>query len=139
MISSHYYFFNPLIMRSLNKVMLMGHLGADVDLRQTKSGLPVASFPIAINRNVQGEDGKTETVDYHKIVVWGKFSEVCEKFLAKGAAVYVEGKLMNRSYDDKDGNKQYKTEVIADNVNFLTFKKSKSGDKSVELEPIEKK
>lgn len=116
----------------------MGHLGADVDLRQTKSGLSVASFPVAINRNVQGEEGKSETVDYHKVVVWGKFSEVCAKFLAKGAAVYVEGRLINRSFEDKDSNKQFRTEVVADNVNFLTFKKSKSGDNSVELEPIDK-
>ncbi len=120
-------------------MMLMGHLGADVDLRQTKSGLSVASFPVAINRYVQGDDGKSEVVDYHRVVVWGKFSEVCSKFLAKGAAVYVEGRLINHSFEDKDSKKQYRTEVVADNVNFLTFKKSKSGGDSVELEPIEKK
>ncbi len=124
-------------MRSLNKVMLMGHLGADVDLRQTKSGLPVASFPLAINRNVQGEDGKTEAVDYHKVVVWGKFAEVCGKYLAKGAAVYVEGRLINRSFEDKEKAKHFRTEVVADNVNFLTFKKSRVGEeKGVELEEV---
>lgn len=125
-------------MKSLNKVMLMGHLGADVDLRQTKSGLPVASFPIAINRKIQGEEGKTETVDYHKVVIWGKFADVCSQYLAKGAAVYVEGRLVNRSFEDKDKKKHYKTEIVADNINFLTFKNGKDGNKGIELEPIEK-
>ena len=123
-------------MKSLNKVMLIGHLGADLDLRQTKEGLSVASFPIAINRNIQADEGKTETVDYHRVVVFGKFADICSKYLAKGIAVYVEGKLVNRSYEDKDKNKQYKTEIVADNINFLTFKKGKDGKKEIELEQI---
>ena len=121
-------------------MMLMGHLGADVDLRQTKNGSTVASFPLAINRNIQGEDGSLEVVDYHRIIVWGKFADVCAKYLAKGAGVYVEGRLINRSFDDKDKKKQFRTEVVAENVNFISYKKSGASEsKSLDLEPIEKK
>jgi single-strand DNA-binding protein len=127
-------------MRSLNKVMLIGHLAADVELRQTKKGSPVANFPIAINRMIQGEEGKTETVDFHRIVVWGRLAEVCDEYLVKGMAVYIEGRLINHSFDDKDGKKQFRTEITADNVNFLTWKKEKSNDgkPAVSLEPVGK-
>ncbi|MBD3341669.1 MAG: single-stranded DNA-binding protein [Candidatus Lokiarchaeota archaeon] len=124
-------------MRSLNRVMLIGHLAADVDYRQTKGGVPVANFPIAINRVIIGKNGeKTETVDFHRVVVWRGLADVCAEYLAKGIAVYVDGRLVNRSFEDKEGNKHYRTEVVADNVNFLTWKKSKSGKGEVSLEAL---
>ena len=124
-------------MKSLNKVMLMGHLAADVDLRQTKKGIVVASFPLAINKMVQSEEGKVEAVDFYKIVAWRQLAELCSKYLAKGIAVYVEGKLSNQSFEDKDGKRHFRTEIVANDINFLTWKKSKNGIKeAVELEPI---
>lgn len=124
-------------MKSLNKVMLMGHLAADVDLRQTKKGGVVGNFPIAINKIVQSDDGKTEAVDFYRIVAWGKLAEVCSKYLAKGIAVYVEGRLSNQSFDDKEGKKHFRTEVIAESVNFLSWKKPKNeAGGNVALEPI---
>lgn len=126
-------------MKSLNKVMLMGHLAADVDLRQTRKGTVVASFPLAINKMVQSEEGKIEAVDFYKVVAWKRLAEVCSKYLAKGIAIYVEGKLSNQSFEDKEGKKHFRTEVVADMINFLTWKKNKNGIKeSVELEPIVK-
>ncbi|MFH1284358.1 MAG: single-stranded DNA-binding protein [Candidatus Peregrinibacteria bacterium] len=126
-------------MRSLNKVMLMGHLAADVDFRQTKNGTNVANFPIAINRSFKAEDGeKREAVDFHRVVAWKGLADVCAQYLEKGIAVYVEGRLVNRSFEDKEGNKHYRTEVVAENINFLTWKKSKSGSGEVGLESVDK-
>jgi single-strand DNA-binding protein len=126
------YFLTHIVMRSFNRVMFMGHLAADVNLRQTKNGTHVANFPLAINRMIRGENGaKRETVDFHRVVVWGALADVCNKYLGKGLAVYVEGRLINRSFEDKEGNMHYRTEVVAENVNFLTWKKSKAGESLV--------
>ncbi len=127
-------------MKNLNKVMLLGHLAADVDLRQTKSGSSVATFPLAINRFIRGDDGKEEAVDFHRVVVWGRLAEICNEYLEKGIAVYVEGRMINRSFDDNDGVKHFRTEVVADNVIFLTWKKSgnKESGGSIKLESVVK-
>lgn len=125
-------------MKSLNRVMLIGHLAADVDFRKTKTGISVANFPVAINRMVRSEMGsvKKEVTDYHRIVVWGKLAEICNKYLAKGLAVFVDGRLVNSSYDDKAGVRHYKTEVVADMLNILTWGKTKAGGKQVVIEPV---
>ncbi len=124
-------------MRSLNRVTLMGHLAADVDFRQTKTGKTLATFPVATNRMTKDKDGeKREVADFHRIVAWGKLGEICDKYLAKGVAVYLEGKLINRSFESKSGEKHYRAEIVAENLNILTWKKTKDGDQELGIEPI---
>ena len=105
----------------VNKVILVGNLGADPDMRYTPSGAGVCELRLATNESWTDRNGqRQERTEWHRVVVWGKKAEVCSKYLAKGRQVYVEGRLRTRSWDDKDGNKRYTTEVIADNVQFLS-------------------
>lgn len=108
-------------MASLNKVLLIGNLGKDPELRKTGSGTPVVNFPIATTeRWKNNETGEwNEKTEWHNIVVWGKQGENCHQYLGKGRPVYVEGRLQTRSWEDKDGNKRYTTEVVAQSVKFL--------------------
>jgi single-strand DNA-binding protein len=101
------------------KAFGIGNLTKDVDLRTTPSGKTVASFTIACNRRFKGQDGEKQT-DYFNIVVWGQLGELCGRYLAKGRKVAVVGELQTRSYDAKDGSKRYVTEIVADEVEFLT-------------------
>jgi single-strand DNA-binding protein len=111
-------------MKSFNKVMLMGHLAADPELRETKSGKKVASFRIATNRRTKHGE-KPETADFHRIAAWQGLGEICNNHLIKGSAVLVEGKLINDIYEKADGTKQYSAEVWADNINIITWNKKK--------------
>lgn len=111
-------------MRSLNRVMLIGHLAQDPELRQTKNGKAVANFAIATNRSFKDDDGnRKEIADFHRIVAWSKLAEIASQYLAKGTAVFIEGRLVNSVFDDKDGNRQHKTEIVADGLNILSPKK----------------
>ncbi len=102
----------------LNKAMLYGNLTRDPELKALPSGQQVCSFSLATNRVYNDRDGKRqEATDYHNVVVFGKQGENCAKYLTKGSSTYVEGRLQTRSWD-KDGVKQYRTEVIADRVQF---------------------
>ena len=104
----------------VNKVILVGHLGADPEMRYTQSGSGVCEMRIATNESWTDRSGqRQERTEWHRIVVWGKTAENCSKFLSKGRMVYVEGRLRTRSWDDRDGNKRYTTEVIANDVQFL--------------------
>ena len=104
----------------VNKVILVGHLGADPDMRYTPSGQGVCEMRIATSRELERQErSNAERTEWHRIVVWGKRAEVCSKYLAKGRQVYVEGRIQTRTYDDKDGNKRYITEVVAQDVQFL--------------------
>ncbi len=104
----------------VNKVILVGNLGADPDMRFTPSGQGVCELRVATSESWNDKNGqRQERVEWHRIVVWGKRAEVCSKYLAKGRQVYVEGRIQTRTYDDKDGNKRYITEVIANDVQFL--------------------
>ena len=104
----------------VNKVILVGNLGADPDLRHTPSGDAVCELRLATNENWTDKAGqKQEHTEWHRIVVWGKTAENCAKYLSKGRQVYVEGKLKTRSWDDKEGNKRYTTEIVAQSVQFL--------------------
>ncbi|MDO8473758.1 MAG: single-stranded DNA-binding protein [Dehalococcoidia bacterium] len=108
-------------MASLNKVMLIGNVGAEPEMRFTPNGNPVTSFRIATNRFLppaEGVERKQET-EWFSIVTWNKLAENCNQFLTKGQKVYVEGRLHTRSWDGADGQKRYKTEVIANSVLFL--------------------
>jgi single-strand DNA-binding protein len=106
---------------SLNRVMIIGNLGQDPELRYTANQTPVATFSVATTDYRVGADGqRQETTDWHRVVVWSKMAENCAKFLAKGRTVFVEGKLQTRSWDDKQtGQKRYQTEIVAQNVQFL--------------------
>ena len=105
---------------SVNKVILVGHLGKDPDVRFTNTGSAVANFSLATSEVWNDRDGKRqERTEWHNIVVWGKQAESCGQYLAKGRQVYVEGSIRTRSYDDKSGNKRYITEVVAQRIQFL--------------------
>jgi single-strand DNA-binding protein len=105
---------------SINKVILVGNLGKDPELRYTPSGVAVATFSIATSERFKGKDGQQqERTEWHNIVVWRQLAEICGKYLHKGKQVYIEGKLQTRSYDDRDGNKRYVTEIVADQMQML--------------------
>lgn len=103
---------------NINKALVAGNLTRDPELRTTQSGVPVASFTIATNRITNGKDGqKEEQVEFHSIIAFGKTAELVKQYLTKGRLAFVEGRLQTRSFE-KDGVKHYRTEVIADNVQF---------------------
>ncbi len=105
---------------TLNKVMLIGRLGRDPELRYTAAGVPVATMTLATNEAYKDKDGKmVEQTDWHRLVAWRKTAEVCGQYLKKGSLIYVEGKLKTRSYDDRDGTKKYVTEISVDNMQIL--------------------
>lgn len=115
--------------------MLIGHLAAEPETRQTKNGHTVVNFPVATNKVFKAQDGtKKEIVDFHRILAWNKLGEICSQYLQKGMAIYLEGRLVNRSFDDKEGRKHYRTEIVADGLNILTWKKNKSGTAEVGIE-----
>ncbi len=107
-------------MASLNKVMLIGNLGADPEVRYTASGSSVANFRIATTEVWKDREGeRQERTEWHRIVVWGKTAEHCGEYLSKGRSVYVEGRIQNREWEDKEGNRRWTTEINADRVTFL--------------------
>jgi single-strand DNA-binding protein len=110
--------------KSLNKVMLIGNLGKDPELRYTTSGVAVATFTLATNESWRDQDGNTqERTEWHNIVAWRKLAEICGEWLKKGKKIYIEGRIQTRSYDDKNtGTKRYVTEVVADNMIMLDSK-----------------
>ena len=105
----------------MNRVMLIGRLTAKPELRYTGSNIPYARFSVAINRTFSNSQGQRET-DFINVVIWRKQAENVCNFLDKGSLVSVEGRLQSNSYDDKDGNKRYSLDVVADNVQFLESK-----------------
>ncbi|MGB1039500.1 MAG: single-stranded DNA-binding protein [Flavobacteriales bacterium] len=118
-------------MAGVNKVILIGNLGKDPEVRHLESGAVVANFPIATSETYK--DRKTgeriTQTEWHNVVIWRGLAEVAEKYLKKGNSVYIEGKLRTRSWDDKEGNKRYTTEVVADNMTMLGGKQDGgSGD-----------
>lgn len=110
-------------MRNLNRVTFIGNLAADPELRQTKDGKSVANFALAINRKFKNSNNEVkDAVDFHRVVLFAGLADIASKHLAKGSAVYLEGRLVNNNYDDEKGVRHYRTEVIADNLNILTWK-----------------
>jgi single-strand DNA-binding protein len=106
-------------MGSVNKVILIGNLGADPELKYTPSNRPLCNLRIATTEVFKDKSGqRQEKTEWHRVTVWGDQAENCNKYLAKGRSVYVEGRLQTRSYD-KDGQKHYATDVVADRVVFL--------------------
>jgi single-strand DNA-binding protein len=104
----------------VNKVILVGNLGNEPELRTTPSGASVCEFRLATNESWTDKGGqRQDRTEWHRVVVWGKRAETCSKYLGKGRQVFVEGRLRTRSGEDKDGNKRYTTEVVANDVQFL--------------------
>lgn len=107
-------------MASVNKVILVGNLGRDPELRYTQGGAAVANFSLATNERWRDNDGEQqERTEWHRITVWGKTAENCAQYLQKGSSVYIEGRLETREWEDKDGNKRWTTNIIARTVQFL--------------------
>jgi len=107
-------------MRGVNKVILIGNLGKDPELRYLPSGQSVTKFPLATGWRVKDKDGQLqERTDWHNVVAFGRTAEVCNEYLKKGSQVYIEGRIQTRSYDDRDGNKRWFTEIIAQSMQML--------------------
>ena len=117
----------------MNKFIFIGNLTKDVDFSKTNSGISVAKFTVAVQRNYANADGEREA-DFFNITTWRGQADTCQKYLRKGNKVYVEGQITNRSYDGQDGNKKYVTEYTAEKVEFLTPKKSDGSQ--AEQEPV---
>jgi len=108
---------------SLNKVMIIGNLGRDPEMRYTPSGTPVTSFSVACGRVRSMPDGeKREETEWFNVVAWDKLAETCSQYLTKGQKVYVEGRLQTRSWEGQDGQKHYRVEVVANNLIMLSPK-----------------
>jgi len=108
-------------MAGINKAILIGRLGSDPEVRYTPSGVAVANFSIATSEEWKDKDSgeKQERTEWHRIVAWRRLGEICGEYLSKGRQVYVEGRIQTRSWDDKDGNKKYMTEIVASDIQFL--------------------
>ena len=115
-------------MANLNKVMLIGRLGQDPEIRYTQSGSAVANVTIATNDYwTDKQGGKQERTEWHSLVLWGKLADLAQSYLKKGSQVYVEGRLQTRDWEDQQGQKHYKTEVVVTTMQFLDAKMSDSG------------
>lgn len=109
-------------MRSVNKVILIGHLGRDPEKKYTSAETPraITNFTLATNESWNDRDGnRQERTEWHRVVTFGRLAEICAEYLAKGRQVYIEGRLQTRSWEDQQGQKRYMTEVVADNLVFL--------------------
>ena len=133
------YYLTLMMMKNLNRVSLLGHLVADPEVKTTQNGNSVANFAIATNRRWKDADGeKHGNTDFHRIVAWKKLGELCGEYLKKGSSVYLEGQLRNRSYDTQEGEKRFITEIVAKDVNILTWKKDEKGTVDADVQPLDK-
>ncbi len=116
---------------SVNKVILVGNLGKDPELRYTSGGTAVATFSLATSERYKDRSGEQqEKTEWHNIVAWRNLAEICGKYLHKGKQVYIEGRIQTRSYDDRDGNKRYITEIVADQMQMLGSRDDTGGGRS---------
>ncbi|HTO70937.1 MAG TPA: single-stranded DNA-binding protein [Myxococcota bacterium] len=107
-------------MASVNKVILVGNVGRDPELRYTQGGQPVASFSVATNERFKDRDGNwKDRTEWHRIVAWARLAEICGEYLRKGSQVYIEGRIQTRDWEDKEGNKRQTTEVVALSMQML--------------------
>jgi len=119
-------------MSNLNKVEIIGNVGKEPEMRFTPSGKPVTSFSVAVNSKF----GESESTEWFSIVAWNKLAETCNQYLSKGQQVFVEGRLQTRTWEDNDGQKHYKTEVIANKVLFLGQRKQEETTPEIEPEDL---
>ena len=120
--------------RGLNKVMVIGNLGRDPEMRYTPSGKPVTHFPVATSRSWVTSDGeRREATEWFNVVAWGNLAEICNQYLRKGSRVYVEGHLQTRTWEDADGHRRYRTELVANEMIILDNRSPSSNEPSKEL------
>ncbi len=106
--------------RGVNKVILIGNLGSDPEVKYTPNGAPVANFSLATNESWNDKDGqRQERTEWHRLVLWSKLAEIAGQYLKKGAKIYVEGRLQTRSWDDQSGQKRYMTEIVVNDMQML--------------------
>jgi len=123
-------------MAGVNKVILIGHLGKDPEVRHLENGTAVANFTLATSESYKDKQGnRVDQTEWHNVVVWRGLAEVAEKFLKKGSQVYVEGKLRTRSWEDQTGNKSYTTEIVATNFTMLSKKDNGGQDEVPDTQP----
>ncbi len=103
----------------INKAILVGRVGREPEVRTTGAGTSVATFSMATDEKYKKDGQKQEKTEWHNIVAWRQLADICGKYLKKGDLVYIEGKIQTRSYDDRDGNKKYVTEIVADQMKML--------------------
>ncbi|HUX88334.1 MAG TPA: single-stranded DNA-binding protein [Chloroflexota bacterium] len=120
---------------SLNKVMIIGNVGRDPEMRYTPNGSAVTNFSVAVSRRWTGQDSQRhEETEWFRVETWNKLAEMCGQYLTKGRKVYVEGRLRTRSWDGQDGQKHYRTEVVASTVDFLDSNRASQSDASGSLD-----
>ena len=113
--------------RGLNKVMIIGHLGRDPEMRYTPSGRPVTTFTVAVSRSWNTADGERRTeTEWFNIVAWGNLAEICKQYLYKGQQVYIDGRLQTRRWEDKEGQKHTSVEVVANEMMMLGDRRESS-------------
>lgn len=121
--------------RGLNKVMVIGHLGRDPEMRYTPSGRPVTTFTVAVSRSWNTADGERRSeTEWFNIVAWGNLAEICKQYLHKGQQVYIEGRLQTRHWEDKEGQKRTNVEVVANEMMMLGDRRDNSNKSSQESE-----
>jgi single-strand DNA-binding protein len=117
---------------SVNKAILVGYVGSDPEVRYLENGTPVANFRLATSESYTNRNGEKITqTEWHNIVLWRRLAEVAEKYIKKGSQLYIEGRIRTRSWDDRDGNKRYTTEIVADNMQMM----GRRGESSSETTP----
>jgi single-strand DNA-binding protein len=123
--------------RGLNKVMIIGRLGRDPEMRYTPSGRPVTTFSVATSRTWNTSDGERRTeTEWFNVVAWGSLAEICKQYLTKNRLIYVEGRLQSRHWEDADGNKHYSTEIVANEMIMLDEKRE-ANNESPDEETVE--
>jgi single-strand DNA-binding protein len=115
-------------MSGVNKVILVGHLGKDPEVRHLEGGTTLVNFPLATSETYNKDGKKIEQTEWHNIVMWRGLADVAAKYLQKGKLVYIEGKIRSRNYEDKEGNKRYITEIVAENFNMLGKRNENDGN-----------
>ena len=119
--------------RGLNKVMIIGNLGRDPEMRYTPSGKPVTSFSVATSRSWTTTDGeRREATEWFNVVAWRDLAEICNQYLSKGSKVYIEGRLQTRSWESPDGQKHFRTEIVADEMIVLDHRREAYSEPSVD-------
>jgi len=116
---------------SINKVILIGNLGANPEIRVLESGQKVAQISLATNRTYKNRDGqKVDETEWHRVEYWGRLAETCEKYLQKGSTIYVEGRIRTRKWTDQNGNDRYTTEIVGENMTMLGSRSDRQGQAS---------
>ncbi len=109
-------------MKTINKVMLLGNLATDVFIRETKSGKCLGRFVVATDYKTSGENGEMKkNTNFHRVVVWQKLAQICAKYLKKGSKIFLMGRIQTRSFQDQEGKKKFDTEIVASDVNILSW------------------